>query len=74
VRQQFFRRGMVRQLGATEQLIARHRTLLLVLILHIQLQQRVRADVPVKRHRREIALAIGVFYIGVEIFMGEVGT
>ena len=71
--QQFFRRSVVRQLAAAEQLITRYRALLFVLILHIQLQQCVGADVPVECHRSKIALAIGVFDVRVDVFMGNVG-
>ena len=71
--QQFFRRSVVRQLAAAEQLIARYRALLLVLIFHIQLQQCVGADVPVECHRGKIALAIGVLDVRVDVFVGNVG-
>ena len=60
--------------GAPQQLIPRYRTLLLVLVFGVQLQHGVGADVPVKGQGHEIALAVGVFHIGVEVFMGDVGA
>ncbi len=72
--QQFFRRRVVRHLGPAQQLITRHRALLLVLILGIQLQYRVGADVPVERQGQEIPVAIGMFDIGMQVFMGHVGA
>ncbi len=64
----------MRHLRAAQQLITRHRALLLGLVFRIQLQQRVGADVPVEGQGHKIALAIGMFPIGVEVFMGDVGA
>ncbi|MNQ79987.1 hypothetical protein D3C85_949490 [compost metagenome] len=73
VGQQLFRRGVVRQACATEQLITRCRALLPGLVLQVQLQQRGVADVPVEGQGGEVALPVGVFDIGVDVFMGQVG-
>ncbi|MNR46064.1 hypothetical protein D3C85_1649860 [compost metagenome] len=72
--QQFLRRGVVWQAGAAKQLIARRRALFPGLVLGIQLQQGIGADVPVEGQGGEVALAISVFDIGMQLFMGHVGA
>ncbi len=74
VTQQFARRGIVRQRGAAQKLITGHRALLFALVLDIELQQGALTDVPVERQRGKIALAIGVFDIRTNVFMGKVGA
>jgi len=64
----------LRQRTARQQLIAGHRQLLALLILHIHLQQRVGADVPVEGEREEITLAIGVIDIRADILVRQVGA
>lgn len=59
---------IARHLRATQQLIARHRALLPMLIFHVQLQQRLRGDLPVAGQRQEIAIAVGMIDIAVDVF------
>ena len=72
VREHVLWRNVARHAGAAEQLIARHRVLLAVLVLGVELQQGVGADVPVQRQRGEIALAVGMVDIGADVFVGQV--
>ena len=44
------------------------------MILHVQLQQRIGAYVPIKRQGHEVTLAIGVFNVSVNILVGYVGA
>lgn len=59
---------IARYLRAAQQLIAWHRALLPVLIFHVQLQQRLRGDLPVAGQRQEIAVAVGMIDIAVDVF------
>ncbi|MFC3564646.1 hypothetical protein ACFONE_04865 [Xanthomonas dyei] len=59
---------VARHMRATEQLVAGHRALLPMLIFHIQLQQRLRTDLPVTGQRQKIAVAVGVIDIAVDVF------
>ncbi len=64
----------MRQRSAAQKLITGHRTLFFGLVLDIELQQGALADVPVERQGGKIALAIGVFDIRTNVFMGKVGA
>ncbi|MCY1429657.1 hypothetical protein D9M71_455830 [compost metagenome] len=73
VGQAVMRVDAVGHFAATEQLITGHRTLFAVLVLGIQLQGGIRADLPVEGQRGEVALAVGVVDVGTDVFMGQVG-
>ena len=64
----------MRQLGAAEQLVARRRALLTVLVLDVELQHGGVADTPVEGQRGKVALTVGVFDVGVDVFVCEVGA
>ncbi|MCW0425716.1 hypothetical protein NB713_003659 [Xanthomonas sacchari] len=66
VGEQAMHRYSARQMRAAEQLVARHRALLAVLVFHVQLQGRLRIDVPVRGQRQEIAVAVGVIDIAAQ--------
>ncbi|MCW0462741.1 hypothetical protein NB717_003809 [Xanthomonas sacchari] len=66
VGEQAMHRHPARHLRAAEQLVARHRALLAVLVFHVQLQGRLRVDVPVRGQRQEVAVAVGVIDIAAQ--------
>ena len=74
VAQQFAWRGVMGQFGAAQQLVARDRALLFGLVFDVKLQGGLIVDVPVERQRGEIALAIGVFDVGTNVLVGDVGA
>ena len=68
-RKDFFEIGHSR---AAQQLISADRALHLVLVLEVAFQDRLRAELPIRRARAHAAPAVGVVHVAHDLFAGQI--